>query len=451
MKNIHALIMLGIAGCSNSTAEILPESTTTMIGATGGTAKSADGLMELRFTAGALREDRAITIETRRDVTADRLASLVYRVSPSPLEAPLEVWFRTDANAQIGALDSGNFQPLSRTVRDGQSLQVSMSGLEYAMLAAVEEEPQPEPETLPDGWDDPPASGSMFIVNAMAFAGDTGILAGLGAVMNDSLQQQLLGGELLLLVEIAGLDEGFLGDDNSVTIKFYSAIDADDPAFPWNNFAVPPGETECCAFEIDAQSITTGLPPIARSRTPGRIAGGLLETLSPVPLQFVFRIGAPPYPEVRIERVMFSAQLNASLTELSNSRLSGALPITTLAQWENSFCKTVSPECTVQFTDSTMLDLVTSLLGVQPDVDLSVPENGEACVLDTDGDARIDRCCAANGTGPCFIGNECLNEAVEPILSSEPGSCALSPAIDDGYSVTFNLTAVRASVVGIGS
>lgn len=448
MKKIYLLILLGAAGCSTATPEVLPESTTTMIDPTGGVAKSADGLMELRFTAGSLREQRAITIETRRDVTADRLVSLVYRVSPSPLEAPLEVSFRTGANARIGALDSGAFEPINQTIRDGENLRVSMSGLAYAMLAAVEEEVEPEPEVQPGGWEDPPASGSMFIVNAMAIAGDAGALASLGGLMNERMQLQLSTGELLVLVEVAGIDPGFLGDDESVTVKFYGAIDVDDPFFPANNFTIPPGQTSCCEFLIDAQSITADPPPRARSRAPGRIVAGRLETLTPVPLQFVLKTGAPPYPELRMERVLFTAELDANLLELRNGRLEGAFPMSTLAQWDNPFCKTVSEQCTIQFTESTILDLVTAMFAVQPDVDLDVPENGLSCVIDSDGDARIDRCCRANG-GDCGGGAQCFAAQVPPIDNSHPGSCALNPTISDGYSVHFEINAVRASVVGI--
>ena len=33
-------------------------------------------------------------------------------------------------------------------------------------------------------------------------------------------------------------------------------FDADDPAFPDNNFKVPPGHTKCCEFVIDLGSYT---------------------------------------------------------------------------------------------------------------------------------------------------------------------------------------------------
>lgn len=450
MKNAERLcllIVLGIGACTSGT-ETLPESTTTLIDAAGGVAKSADGLMELRFTAGSLSEQRSITIETRRDVTADHLLSLVYRVSPTPLDASLEVWFRTDANAQIGALDSGSFEAINGATRDDSGVHVSISSLAYSMLAAFEEEEQP-PGAVPDGWDDFPGTGRMFVLNTFAIANDGAALAGLGELMNDQIQQGVLGGELLVLVEIAGVNPDFLGDDPSVTVKFYGARDADDPFFPANNFSVPSGQTTCCEFLIDPQSLTTDTLPRARSRAPARIEGGRVQTLQPVPMELTLAIGPPPHSSFRLERVLFTARVQPDLLELSSGTLEGAMPMSTLAQHDNAFCKQVN-ECSIRFSDSTLLDLVTTEIRVEPDVDLSVPRDGLACLIDVDGDARVDRCCRANGAGACILSNrDCQNgDPVEPVVPSDPGSCALDPVMADGYSIHFSVTGVPASVVG---
>ena len=86
-----------------------------------------------------------------------------------------------------------------------------------------------------EGWDDAPASGKAFIVNNIAIAGQdrgfdidgacdsTGcidnVLWRLGELGNDQIRQGLLGGESLLLMEVAGLDNPYQGEDRSVAVK----------------------------------------------------------------------------------------------------------------------------------------------------------------------------------------------------------------------------------------
>lgn len=333
------------------------------------------------------------------------------------------------------------------------------------------QEPGPDMGT-PDelqGWDEDPGFGRAFIVNAIAIAGqdrgfdidgncapdDSGcidnILWQLGELGNDQIRQGLLGGESLLLVELAGLDDPYKGEDESLTVKIYGARDADDPFFPANNFKVPPGHTTCCEFKINPQSIT-GPPPQARARAPARIEHGRLFSLAPVPIQFTLTVGVPPHPEIRLEKVLISGRVPSNLKEFSEGLLGGAVPINTLAQTENPYCKTVSPRCTVQFTDSTLIDLVSTLLRPEPDIDLDVPLDGIECVLDTDGDGRIDRCCDGNGFGSCRDPSyECSRQPpVLAVESDRPWTCALNPKIADGYSVAITFTAVASTIVGVG-
>lgn len=317
------------------------------------------------------------------------------------------------------------------------------------------------------GWEDPPGSGLAFIINQIAIADQdrgfdidgmcsdtTGCIDNylwrLGQLGNDQIRQGLLGGESLLLIELAGLDDPYRGDDESMTLKIYGARDADDPFFPANNFAVPPSHTTCCEFKINPQSLS-GLPPQARARAPARIERGRLRSLAPVPIQFTLTVGVPPHPEIRLERVLFSGRLPAALDEFDEGLLGGAIPINTLAQTENPYCKTVSPRCPVQFTDSTLIDLVSTLLGPRPDVDLDF--DGLECARDTDGDGAIDVCCDGFGSvDTCSPNgaNPCPGATVDPIDPSRPWSCALHPKIADGYSVGITFTAVAAKIVGVG-
>jgi hypothetical protein len=324
------------------------------------------------------------------------------------------------------------------------------------------------------GWDDYPAIGKAFIVNQIAIAAkDQGfdldgncdpqsgrgcvdnILWQLGELGNDQIRQGLLGGESLLLIELAGLDDPYKGDQKTLTVKIYGARDADDPFFPANNFKVPPGHTTCCEFKINPESLS-GPPPQARARAPARIDRGRLFSLAPVPIQFTLTVGTPPHPEIRLERVLLSARVPAGQfgpgqEGIQDGLLGGAVPINTLAQTQNPYCKTVSPRCTVQFTDSTLIDLVATLLSPQPDIDLDIPPDGLCEVLDTDGDGRIDTCCLGNGASAAADAQgHCLKAKVPPIDPMQPWTCAQSPRIADGYSVAITFTAVGATIVGVG-
>ncbi len=322
-------------------------------------------------------------------------------------------------------------------------------------------------DTLPpviDGWEDPPGSGRAFIINQIGVATQDGgfdidgkctddgcidnFLWRLGELGNDQIRQGLLGGESLLLIELAGLNEPYRGDDESMTIKIYGARDADVPFFPANNFTVPPSHTTCCEFKINPQSLS-GLPPQARARSPARIERGRLRSLAPVPIQFTLTVGTAPHPEVRLERVLFSGRVPSALDEFDDGLLGGAIPVNTLAQTDNPYCKTVSPRCPVQFTDSTLIDLVSTLLGPIPDVDLDL--DGLECAKDTDGDGSIDLCCDGHASLRCNPASSgCPGDIIPPVDPMKPASCALHPKMADGYSIGITFTAVRASIVGVG-
>jgi len=143
--------------------------------------------------------------------------------------------------------------------------------------------------------------------------------------------------------------------------------------------------------------------------------------------------------------------VDADRLRVDEGLLGGAVPINTLAQTENPYCKTVSPRCPVQFTDSTLIDLVSTLLGPRPDVDLDF--DGLECARDTDGDGAIDLCCDGDGSNDTCAGGAfgtCPGATVDPIDPAKPASCALHPKVADGYSVGITFTAVRAFIVGVG-
>lgn len=318
------------------------------------------------------------------------------------------------------------------------------------------------------GWDLPPAAGRAYIVSSIAIApkdrgfdlnGDgkiTNSLYQLGELGNDQIRQGLLGGESLLLIELAGLDNDYRGNQDSLTVKIYGARDADDPPFPANNFKIPPGHTSCCEFKINPNALMSGGQ--ARARAPAKIVAGHLLSLQPVPIQFTLTVGVPPHPEIKLERVLMSARIPSNIVldstpgrgEIEEGLLGGAVPVNTLALTENPYCKTVSPRCTVQFTDSTLIDLVATLLSPRPDIDLDEPPDGLETVIVNGVDGRVFKCCEGNGPSPASLGNSCLKREIPPTDPAAPWTCALNPKMRDGYSVGISFIAVRARIVGFG-
>ncbi|MCC7384507.1 MAG: hypothetical protein IT384_21850 [Deltaproteobacteria bacterium] len=323
----------------------------------------------------------------------------------------------------------------------------------------------PEPEGPPgpeaglevgeiDGWDDPPGTGRVFVLDALQIAPqDRGFdvdgrcrgpgdcidnsLWQLGRLGNDQIRQGLLGGETLLLLEIAGLDEPFRGDDRLVTVKLYGAGDADHPFLPANNFQPLPGESTCCRFLINPQSLDTAGQ--ARSRSPARIRRGQLAAIIAMDLSFTLTVGVPPHPEIVVRRAIISGQLSAGLTRFQGGLLGGAVPVGTLARIENPYCKTLNNLCSRQLPDSTLIDLIAGLL--QPDIDLD-HDGLESVVGGASG--RIEACYDG------CIGWSCTGPRVPPQDPAQPQSCALDTRLADGYSVALSFSGRSATVEGIG-
>jgi hypothetical protein len=327
----------------------------------------------------------------------------------------------------------------------------------YVLEAPVVIPPPAGPVSLVDGWDDAPGSGLAFITNQIAIADrDRGldldgrcdedgcfenVLWRLGELGNDQLRQGLLTGDALMLFEIAGLDRPYSGDDPEVTLKVYSARDADDPFYAPNNFKIPPGQSRCCEFAIAVSSIDPSTAQ-ARNRLRAKIEGGTLTTTEPAPISFVLAVDGKGGPESRVERAGLRFELPATLDELNEGVIGGALPASVLAGTANPYCKTVSPRCPQVLADSTMLDLVSSLIDPRPDIDLD--DDGPECLLDGSGDGLVDLCC----DGTCEA-SQCQGRIVEPFDPARPDSCARTAAIADGYSIGFTLTAVKATIVGV--
>jgi hypothetical protein len=300
------------------------------------------------------------------------------------------------------------------------------------------------PETA-SGWDDPPGTGLMFVVNQIAIAGQNrgfdldgdGTIDNsfwqLGTFSNDQIRQALLGGENLVLIELAGLGPSSTDQPQSLTIKMYDAADADDPIFPANNFKVPPGHTNCCEFVIRATSLDR------ISRIPAVLIGDHVSTVEPGtharPFLFDF------------QRPHISFRFPASRHELAEGLLGGDLSYAFLASTPNPFCPpgVVSPRC-IGRHDDTMLGWVIGSAGMRADLDRD--GDGLECLSDTSGAGDLV-CCDGAGAESCTDASGGCRRAVEPLVAESALSCAMRREMADGISASMTFTALAASAVGV--
>lgn len=296
------------------------------------------------------------------------------------------------------------------------------------------------PETITEGWDAEPFTGKLFIVDALRIAprgvgfnldgkpcgGGScadNLVADLGPHANEHIDSGVTSGATLLLMEVVGLEDGFDGNDLSATIKFYTAKDADVPPQPLNNF----DGSECCKFHVLASSLGADGQSIARAGV--RIQSFRIHPVRSFSLRFALVISEGDVRELTIDRARISGRLDRSLTTLSEGLLGGAVSAASLAAIPNPYCNVLSSLCQGR-SSPTLLELLAP--GIQPDID-----------TDDDGLEQI-----TGGADGLISGcTDRRGRPIPPVFADRPESCAL--ALDDGYSTTFQLSAVPAAVLGI--
>jgi len=471
-----ALALL-VAGCTSGSSLI--EGTVTVIGPNGGIATSADSLFELRFPPGVITVDTRIEIITDRTLSASGVVSPIYRVQPSTLlfQRPVIASYRAgDASGVIwvgrralGTVDDAAFVELRTNevtpdydrlnhVARGEVDTLSRHDFALAELneigrcfgavcgtpcggcSAAQRGCMPDPSgnvcdfsgrcAPPDascptqGWEDAPSTGAAFVVSDIALTG-AGIGAHIAEHGNSLVRSSVLGGELLLLAELAGLDyEIRYGEDPHLTLKLYEAIDGDAQFFPANNFEGP----DCCQFLIAQRSLDGGQAAV---RLPGRLAGGVVEnvgTREGPELPFPFFVPGPSMP---LENAFFTLTFSSDGNALEGT-LGGVLSINSLFRIQNPFCAGESnPLCPTGRVQSTLLDLFTGYL--PPDVDVD-SDGLERIIIGPDG--RAMQCLDGDGT------------EVPPLVFGAPETCPGRPEMADGYALGYAVRMVPARIIG---
>jgi hypothetical protein len=301
--------------------------------------------------------------------------------------------------------------------------------------------PPPLPQKPVLGWDTPaPGYGLPFIVNALSIASptqgcasagcQTNALAQLATLLNPTISDGLIAGETLILIELAGLAMPFNGtQEDAFTIKLYGATDTNDT--PGDNFDPQPGSDVCCTFNITPESLKDGQPT---ARSAARAELGLMRSVAPMTLDLSLRIGSPPYRPIRLEQAMIQANLGSSASHLKNGQISAALPISTLANTPNPYCKIVdSGLCGSLNADSNVFELLYTL--EKPDVDL----NGDGLYDHFDIDPQTGR------VAKCWTGST----EIPPLVPGKGNEWTCAQAAHDGYSVTLEFSARPAKVIGL--
>lgn len=416
-----------------------------------GTTYSEDGLFAVRWVegAGALRVTRWPERESgcRSDSyqlevqNASAGAALELRYDRRALEARLLLgWARVDGPAP-------ELLEAASLAGPGVIKVVPPSSARYCAVG-----PDPlVPVADPDSVVAPVGSGRVYALNQWRFAGpgegldglscgpdpscSENSLAYLGPRMNDQLRQHVLGGGLLQLVELVGLDPA-PGRDPQWVLKSYRAEDADDPLYPANNFRFSDGADRCCEFLLAAGSTQGGR---ARAVAGAVYDEGWATTTEDSTYALVLEVDVDP-TIVTVGRVRWRFRLSPDLTQIEG-RLSGVVPVAALAGAPVLRCA-FTFNCGWAWSGTiSWLDMVAARL--QPDRDLD--GDGLESVLDTDGDGHVDRCC----DGPLAPGGGCRpDEEVPPWWPEDPGSCAIQPEMADGFSVTMAFAGVPAKIVG---
>lgn len=345
--------------------------------------------------------------------------------------------------------DPTNCPPRGRICKDGgrcqgRALVIPAGGLPFQDL-------DPLPDVIP-GLDAPHTDGLAFIMDHFGIADrdqgfnidgecqgtacDDNSMHNLGGLGNDDIQRGVDSGESLLLVQFAGLDQSFVGDQNVFTIRLYTGIDHNPIAA--DNFAPPPNSTECCEFDISSESLDGNRPKASYPAIGGE--QGRFVSLAPVTVSLSFPMGNQrPFPRLTIAHSMIRGR-GGDLSSIEDGVIGGAVTVNSLARADNPYCGQADARCPRQLAESSLLELLIAMVQPFPDIDLDLPPDG---IESFSSDVRTGR------IAECRDGcRGCVGPVVPPSDKARPWSCAEDQRIADGFSIGLFFTAVPATIRG---
>jgi hypothetical protein len=259
--------------------------------------------------------------------------------------------------------------------------------------------------------------GPGLIADELRLAESGHSWAGWAPLVNPSFATAIDNGEMILLIELRGLDDPSGQSDSDVSVAIYVGTDPDSN--PDNN------HTGSAMLHVAAESLDQVGNP--RALLPnGSISGGHLtgQVTGTITL-FLPGIGALLVHDPMFEADLIAAGDGKSVAALRNGKLSGVMLARDLQTVDNP----VPTTCVA----SSMLDLVAlpclSFDGVQPDVDRD--QDGLEWFEEVAGaiDGRIDLCHDGDGT---------------TYVSTPTVPCVLDAAFQDAYTVEVEVGGVSA-------
>jgi len=272
-----------------------------------------------------------------------------------------------------------------------------------------------------DGFSDAPGAGACFFLDGFAFSQPgVGIdLTGDGApdaALNNAFARELEyfnalfynaidSGQLLSMIEVAGLGSPYAGEDDAVTVKFYECQDADGDIS--NNHCLEPG---CGHMLADPDHIVDGQTLYRTAPAPlqdHRVRGELTSTLYMKVTDHALPIG----------RTSFDLLVPDDLGVIADSIMGGAatahgLDFVTLCEFFPDPCPPFIPA-------NMTLAVTLRERGFQPDVDL----DGDGLETFEIDPASYEVLSCRDGDGTPIDGAGCLHDA----------------RVADGYSLCFDL------------
>lgn len=231
-------------------------------------------------------------------------------------------------------------------------------------------------------------------------------LAPLRPLFNASLEDGFARGTWIFLMELTNWDGPPVADDPDVTVSVFNGFDADSPPNLANDFS---GDGE---FLVDSRQLDVNCGP--QAITYGAVMENRRLEIEPEEWKFhIEGVGVFPYVDMRM-----IANYSPDFRTFEGAAGGVWLPC--------SLYKTTGPN----YPGGTLLGLIVNQFALpDPDID-----------RDGDGLERFEGDSTGNSIAKCFDGDG----------TELPGpDCACDPRIVDGYSVSFRVTGITASIVGV--